>query len=41
MKEKIMDFAAEHWYELSIIAVVAAGEVAICKIYKNWLKKTF
>ena len=37
MKEKIMDFVAEHWYKIGIIAVIAAGEFAICKIYINWL----
>lgn len=39
MKEKIMNFAKDNWEGLTIVGAVIAAEVAICKIYKDWLYK--
>jgi hypothetical protein len=39
MKEKIKDFMEDNWLGVIIAAATVVADVAICKIYKDYLDK--
>lgn len=39
MKEKVMEFAKEHWNDLATLGIVAVAEIGIYRLYKAYLNK--